>query len=55
MSLAERMHFLQDVFQMIAIALIMFTQPLRSSRIWHKVNFKAEFNRFEFRFFLLLD
>ena len=23
-------------------------QPLRSSRIWHKVNFYAEFNRFEF-------
>ena len=21
-------------------------QPLRSGRIWHKVNFKAEFNRF---------
>ena len=31
-------------------------QPLRSSRIWLKVNFfKAEFNRFEFRVFLLLD
>ena len=31
-------------------------QPLRSGRIWHKVNFfKAEFNRFEFRVFLLLD
>ena len=31
-------------------------QPLRTSRIWHKVNFfKAEFNRFEFRVFLLLD
>ena len=28
-------------------------QPLRSGRIWHKVNFKAEFNRFEFRVFLL--
>ena len=24
-------------------------QPLRSGRIWHKVNFYAEFNRFEFR------
>ena len=23
-------------------------QPLRSGRIWHKVNFKAEFDRFEF-------
>ena len=30
-------------------------QPLRSGRIWHKVNFKAEFNRFEFRVFLHLD
>ena len=26
-------------------------QPLRSGRIWHKVNFYAEFNRFEFRVF----
>ena len=30
-------------------------QPHRSGKIWHKVNFKAEFNRFEFRIFLLLD
>ena len=30
-------------------------QPLCSGRIWHKVNFWAEFNRFEFRVFLLLD
>ena len=30
-------------------------QPLRSGRILHKVNFEAEFNRFEFRVFLLLD
>ena len=35
--------------------LILFTQPLRSGRIWHKVNFKAEFKGFEFRVFLLLD
>ena len=33
----------------------LFTQPLRSGRIWHKVIFKAEFNRFQFRVFLLLD
>ena len=26
-------------------------QPLHSGRIWHEVNFKAEFNRFEFRVF----
>ena len=32
-----------------------FTQPLRSGRIWHKVNFYAEFNRFEFRVFPLLN
>ena len=30
-------------------------QPLRSDRIWHKVNSLAEFHRFEFRVFLLLD
>ena len=30
-------------------------QPLRSGRIWHEVNFQAEFNKFEFRVFLLLD
>ena len=30
-------------------------QPLRSGRIWHKVNFLAEFNKFEFRVLLLLD
>ena len=30
-------------------------QPLNSGRIWHKVHFQAEFNRFEFRVFLLLD
>ena len=30
-------------------------QPLRSGMIWHKVNFKVELNRFEFRVFLLLD
>ena len=30
-------------------------QSLRSDRIWHKVIFYAEFNRFKFRVFLLLD
>ena len=30
-------------------------QPLCSGRIWQKVNFYAEFYRFEFRVFLLLD
>ena len=29
---------------------LIFTQPLRSGRIWHKVKFSAEFNRFEFSF-----
>ena len=28
------------------------SQPLRSGRIWHKVDMKAKFNRFEFRVFL---
>ena len=32
-----------------------FTQPLIASRISHKVNFYAEFNRFDFRLFLLLE
>ena len=30
-------------------------QPLRPGRIWQKVNFLAEFNRFEFWVFLLLN
>ena len=30
-------------------------QPLRSGRIWHKVDFSAKFNRFEFKVSLLLD
>ena len=32
-----------------------FTQPLHSGRMWHEVNFYAEFNRFEFRVVLLWD
>ena len=32
-----------------------FSQPLHTGRIWHKVNFLAEFNRFEFRVFPLLE
>ena len=32
-----------------------FTQPLRSGRVRHKVNLLGEFNRFEVRVFLLLD
>ena len=31
------------------------TQPFHSNRMLHKVNFYAEFNRFEFRVFFLLD
>ena len=27
-------------------------QALRNGRVWHKVNFQEEFNRFEFRIFL---
>ena len=32
-----------------------FTQPLCTSKIQHRINFEAEFNRFEIRLFLLLD
>ena len=31
------------------------TQPLCTNRMWHKVNFWMEFNRFEFRIFFPLD
>ena len=30
-------------------------QPFCADRMWHMVNFEAEFNRFKFRDFLLLD
>ena len=30
-------------------------QPLHMSKMWQKVHFPAEFNRFEFRVFLLQD
>ena len=30
-----------------------FTQPIRTKRIRHKVNFPKDFNRFEFRLFKL--
>ena len=40
---------------MSKIQITIFTQPLRSGRIWHKVIFWAKSNRFEFRVFLLLD
>ena len=30
-------------------------QPLHTGRMWHKVNFKVEFNMFEFRVFPLFD
>ena len=36
---------------MLTLNKVLFTQPIRSCRIWHKVNFEAEFNRFEFRVF----
>ena len=42
-------------FRTIVFIFILFTQPLRLGRVWHKVNFLAEFNRFKFRVFLLLD
>ena len=34
-------------------SLSIFTQSFRSGRIWHKVNFSADFNRFDFRLSLL--
>ena len=45
-------HFNQCLFVKL---LYHIYQPLRTGRIWLKVNFWAEFNRFEFRVFLLLD
>ena len=37
------------------VSINVFTQPLRTSKMWLKVNLSAEFYRFEFRVFLLLD
>ena len=46
---------MKKVFNIIStLQLNTFTQPLRMSRMWHKVTFKVEFNNFEFRVFLLL-
>ena len=30
-------------------------QPFRTGKIWHKVDFYAEFNRFDFRDFILQE
>ena len=38
--------YLHKKFKIVKQVLILFTQPLRLSRIWHKVNFLAEFYRF---------
>ena len=38
--------FVIRVSMSFSVDAILFTQPLHSGRIWHKVNFKAEFNRF---------
>ena len=37
------------------VTVYVFTQPLCMNRMWNKVNFWVELNRFEFRAFLLLD
>ena len=48
--------FKETIIKKIELKLhIIIYQPLRSGRIWHKVNFYAEFNRFEFWVFLILD
>ena len=44
-------HFLTNIFD--SASLFRIYQLLRLGRIWHKVNFLVEFNRFEFRVFLL--
>ena len=44
--------YLSIFFRLVSIHIY---QPLRSGRIWQEVNFYAEFNKFEFRVFLLLD
>ena len=31
------------------------TQPLRTNRMWYKVNFSAKFNRFKFSVFFLIE
>ena len=43
------------VFIWVKIPAYHIYQPLRSGRIWHKVNLQVEFYRFEFRVFSLLD
>ena len=50
----ERKWWKIDLIQLVIIHIHIY-QPLHSGRIWDKVNFQAEFNRFEFRVFLLLD
>ena len=39
----------------IFASVYVFTQPLRTIRMWHWVNFLVEFKRFEFWVFLLRD
>ena len=40
--------------RILAVSYNHIYQPLRSGRIWHKVNFYVEFNMLEFRVSLLL-
>ena len=47
----ERAHW----YRRVRITVVCIYQPLCTGRMWHKVNFYVEFNRFEFRVFLLLN
>ena len=53
MALSSSMY--THIFIYIIIYIYHIYEPLRSGRIWYKVNILTEFNRFEFRVFLLLD
>ena len=45
-----RMSTIQSKLNAVCKVVDPIYQPLRSGRIWHKVKFYAEFNRFEFSF-----
>ena len=45
----------QDVTQGQFLSELCIYQPLNTGRMWHKVSFKVEFNKFEFSVFILLD
>ena len=51
----RRCEWVMWVWPIRSLEIIHIYQPLRSGRIRHKVSFKAEFNRLEFRVLLLLN